>query len=93
MLLSAGSRRPLSSPPASARKTDGQSTTCTWLFPPSPEIPRLLDLLHRLCDESGRDYDAIEKTAPFAFDVRPDGSKAGELAETLLAFCAAGVRA
>jgi F420-dependent oxidoreductase-like protein len=46
---------------------------------PSPEIPRQLDLLRRLCDEVGRDYDAIEKTAPFGFDVGPDGSKTQEL--------------
>lgn len=50
---------------------------------PSPEIPRLLDLLRRLCDEAGREYDAIEKTAPFFFDVGPDGSKVGELVERL----------
>src|SRR5256714_2217001 len=46
---------------------------------PSPEIPRQLDLLRRLCDQEGRDYDAIEKTAPFAFDVGDDGAKTGEL--------------
>jgi F420-dependent oxidoreductase-like protein len=46
---------------------------------PSPEIPRQLDVLRRLCDEEGRDYDAIEKTAPFGFDVGPDGSKTQEL--------------
>ena len=46
---------------------------------PSPEIPRKLDLLKRLCDEAGRDYDAIEKTAPFGFDVGEDGAKADEV--------------
>lgn len=46
---------------------------------PGPEIPRQLELLTRLCDEAGRDYAAIEKTAPFAFDVGDDGSKVGEL--------------
>jgi alkanesulfonate monooxygenase SsuD/methylene tetrahydromethanopterin reductase-like flavin-dependent oxidoreductase (luciferase family) len=50
---------------------------------PSPEIPRQLDLLRRLCEEEGRDFDAIEKTAPFAFDVGEDGSKAGEVVERL----------
>jgi len=48
-------------------------------IPPSPEIPRQLDLLRRLCDEEGRDYDAIEKTAPFLFDVGEGGSKVDEL--------------
>jgi hypothetical protein len=28
---------------------------------PGPDIPRQLDLLKRLCDEAGPDYDAIEK--------------------------------
>jgi hypothetical protein len=31
----------------------------------------------------GRDYDAIEKTAPFGFDVGPDGSKTQELLRQL----------
>jgi F420-dependent oxidoreductase-like protein len=46
---------------------------------PSPEIPRQLELLRRLCENEGRDYDAIEKTAPFGFDVGADGSKVGEV--------------
>ncbi|HKS70624.1 MAG TPA: LLM class flavin-dependent oxidoreductase, partial [Ktedonobacterales bacterium] len=50
---------------------------------PSPEIPRQLELLRRLCEQEGRDYDAIEKTAPFGFDVGADGSKVGELLSQL----------
>ena len=50
---------------------------------PSPEIPRQLELLRRLCDEAGRDYDAIEKTVPFGFDVGADGSKVGEVIDKL----------
>ncbi|HEX9043526.1 MAG TPA: TIGR03560 family F420-dependent LLM class oxidoreductase [Candidatus Limnocylindrales bacterium] len=46
---------------------------------PSNEIPRQLDQLHRLCDEAGRDYAAIEKTVPFGFDVGEHGEKVGEL--------------
>jgi F420-dependent oxidoreductase-like protein len=46
---------------------------------PSPEIPRKLELLRQLCEREGRDYDAIEKTAPFGFDVGEGGEKAGEL--------------
>jgi F420-dependent oxidoreductase-like protein len=48
-------------------------------IPPSPELPQKLELLKRLCDDAGRDYDAIEKTAPFAFDVGADGAKVPEL--------------
>jgi alkanesulfonate monooxygenase SsuD/methylene tetrahydromethanopterin reductase-like flavin-dependent oxidoreductase (luciferase family) len=50
---------------------------------PSPDIPRQLDLLRRLCDQEGRDYNAIEKTAPFGFDVGTDGSKAGDVVAQL----------
>jgi len=46
---------------------------------PSPEIPRQLELLRQLCEKEGRDLDAIEKTAPFAFDVGEDGRKIPEL--------------
>jgi F420-dependent oxidoreductase-like protein len=50
---------------------------------PSPEIPRQLELLRQMCEREGRDYDAIEKTAPFSFDVGPNGSKAREVVEQL----------
>jgi alkanesulfonate monooxygenase SsuD/methylene tetrahydromethanopterin reductase-like flavin-dependent oxidoreductase (luciferase family) len=50
---------------------------------PSNEIPRQLALLRRLCDDAGRDYEAIEKTAPFGFDVGDDGAKAPEVVEQL----------
>ena len=50
---------------------------------PGPNIPDKLALLRRLCDEAGRDYDAIEKTAPFGFDVGEHGEKAGEVIEQL----------
>jgi F420-dependent oxidoreductase-like protein len=50
---------------------------------PSPEIGQKLEVLRRLCDEVGRDYDTIEKTAPFGFDVGEHGEKAGEVVEQL----------
>ena len=50
---------------------------------PSPEIPRKLDVLRRHCETEGRDYDEIEKTCAFAFDVGEDGEKAGELIEQI----------
>jgi F420-dependent oxidoreductase-like protein len=58
---------------------------------PSPDIGRKLDVLRRLCDEQGRDYDAIEKTAPFGFDVGDDGSRAGEVVERLRWLSSMGV--
>lgn len=60
---------------------------------PSPEIPRQLDLLRRLCEEEeGRDFDAIEKTAPFGFDVGPDGSKTQELLGQLRGLSGMGIQ-
>src|SRR5947208_3824768 len=46
---------------------------------PGPEIPQKLAILRQHCEAEGRDYDAIEKTCMFAFDVGEDGSKADEL--------------
>ena len=59
---------------------------------PSPEIPRQLELLRRLCEQEGRDYDAIEKTAPFGFDVGPDGSKVGPLLDQLRWLASMGIQ-
>jgi alkanesulfonate monooxygenase SsuD/methylene tetrahydromethanopterin reductase-like flavin-dependent oxidoreductase (luciferase family) len=46
---------------------------------PGPDIPQKLEALRRSCDEEGRDYNAIEKTSPFAFDVGENGEKSDEL--------------
>jgi F420-dependent oxidoreductase-like protein len=46
---------------------------------PGPQIPQKLEVLRQHCEAEGRDYDAIEKTCMFAFDVGEDGSKVGEL--------------
>ena len=46
---------------------------------PSPEIPRKLDVLRARCTAEGRDYDTIERTCAFRFDVGEDGSKLDEL--------------
>jgi alkanesulfonate monooxygenase SsuD/methylene tetrahydromethanopterin reductase-like flavin-dependent oxidoreductase (luciferase family) len=59
---------------------------------PGPDIPRQLDLLRRLCDEHGRDYDAIEKTAPFGFDVGDDGSRAREVVDQLRWLAGMGIQ-
>jgi len=59
---------------------------------PSPEIPRQLELLRQMCEREGRDYEAIEKTAPFFFDVGPDGSKSGEVVEKLRWLAGMGIQ-
>jgi F420-dependent oxidoreductase-like protein len=46
---------------------------------PGPQIPKKLEVLRQHCEAEGRDYDTIEKTCMFAFDVGEDGSKSGEL--------------
>jgi F420-dependent oxidoreductase-like protein len=46
---------------------------------PGPDIPQKLDALRRHCDKIGRDYDEIEKTCAFLFDVGPRGEKTGQL--------------
>jgi alkanesulfonate monooxygenase SsuD/methylene tetrahydromethanopterin reductase-like flavin-dependent oxidoreductase (luciferase family) len=59
---------------------------------PSPDIPRLLEMLRRLCEAEGRDYDAIEKTAPFGFDVGENGAKAGEIRDQLRWLAGMGIQ-
>ena len=46
---------------------------------PRPEIPEKLHILRRHCEAEGRNYDSIEKTCAFAFDVGEDGQKVGQL--------------
>jgi F420-dependent oxidoreductase-like protein len=70
LIAGAGEKRTL---PLVARYADACNV------PPMPDLPLKLDLLRRLCEEAGRDYDAIEKTAPFAFDVGERGEKVEEL--------------
>ena len=46
---------------------------------PRAEIPEKLDILRRHCEAEGRNYEEIEKTCAFAFDVGEDGQKVGQL--------------
>jgi F420-dependent oxidoreductase-like protein len=50
---------------------------------PTPELDHKLDVLREHCEREGRDYDEIEKTVLFNFDVGPDGERTGELVEQL----------
>jgi F420-dependent oxidoreductase-like protein len=50
---------------------------------PSPELPRKLEVLREHCEREGRNYDEIEKTSIFRFDVGPKGEKAGEVIDQL----------
>jgi F420-dependent oxidoreductase-like protein len=59
---------------------------------PGPEIPKKLEALRQHCEAEGRDYNAIEKTCAFAFDVGEDGSKVGELIGQLRWLASMGIQ-
>ena len=59
---------------------------------PGPEIPQKLAILRQHCEAEGRDYDAIEKTCMFAFDVGEDGSKVDELIGQLRWLASMGIQ-
>src|SRR5215208_857523 len=46
---------------------------------PGPQVPGKLAVLRRHCEAEGRDYEDIEKTCAFAFDVGESGEKVEEL--------------
>jgi len=48
-----------------------------------PELGHKLDVLREHCEREGRDYDEIEKTAYFTFDVGEKGEKAAETIDAL----------
>ena len=50
---------------------------------PGPDLARKLDVLRAHCDAEGRDYDEIEKTCYFIFDVGAKGEKAGQIVDQL----------
>lgn len=59
---------------------------------PGPDLPAKLDVLRRHCEAEGRDYEEIEKTVIFPFDLGEDGAKAGELVEELRRLEALGIQ-
>jgi F420-dependent oxidoreductase-like protein len=59
---------------------------------PSPDMPDKLELLSRLCEDVGRDYDAIEKTCVLPVDVGDDGGGTAELIGELRRIASEGVR-
>ena len=83
LIAGSGERRTL---PLVARYADA----CN--LQPSPEIPRQLDILRRLCEREGRDYDSIEKTVPFGFDVGERGEKVGDVIGQLTWLAGMGIQ-
>jgi F420-dependent oxidoreductase-like protein len=50
---------------------------------PGPDLAHKLDVLREHCEREGRDYDDIEKTCYFLFDVGEKGEKAGAVVDQL----------
>jgi F420-dependent oxidoreductase-like protein len=59
---------------------------------PKPEIPKKLEVLRQHCEAEGRDYEKIEKTCAFAFDVGENGEKADELTGQLRWLAGMGIQ-
>jgi F420-dependent oxidoreductase-like protein len=57
---------------------------------PSPEMGRKLDVLRQHCEDVGRNYDEIEKTVGFRFDVGDKGEKVDQTIEQLRQLAASG---
>jgi F420-dependent oxidoreductase-like protein len=49
----------------------------------SADLEHKLDVLRRHCEAEGRDYDSIEKTVGYSFDVGRQGERAGQIVEDL----------
>ncbi len=50
---------------------------------PGPDLDHKLDVLRQHCEAEGRDYDEIEKTVLFNFDIGERGEKVGEIVQQL----------
>jgi F420-dependent oxidoreductase-like protein len=59
---------------------------------PGPDIEHKLDVLRRHCEAEGRDYEEIEKTAVFRFDVGDNGEKVGETIDQLRWLAGMGIQ-
>jgi F420-dependent oxidoreductase-like protein len=74
LIAGEGERRTL---PLVARYADACSLR------PGPQIPQKLDVLRRLCEEAGTEYDRIERTCAFAFAPDDGGPVTRELVDNL----------
>ena len=59
---------------------------------PSPELPHKLDVLREHCEREGRNYDEIEKTVLFPFDLGEDGKKIDATIEALRGLAKLGIQ-
>jgi alkanesulfonate monooxygenase len=59
---------------------------------PSPDLPHKLDVLREHCRREGRDYDEIEKTVMFPFDLGENGEKVDTTIEELRGLAELGIQ-
>jgi F420-dependent oxidoreductase-like protein len=59
---------------------------------PTPQLPHKLAVLRAHCEAEGRDYDEIEKTCMFSFDVGDQGEKVGKVIGQLRWLAGMGVQ-
>jgi F420-dependent oxidoreductase-like protein len=57
---------------------------------PSNEVQHKLDVLKQHCEDVGRDYDEIEKTVLYRFDLGENGERVGDIIEDLRGLAALG---
>jgi F420-dependent oxidoreductase-like protein len=57
---------------------------------PTPELAHKLDVLREHCEREGRDYDTIEKTVYYPFDVGEHGAEVGKIVDQLGRFAELG---
>jgi len=62
------------------------------LFGDPPTVRRKLEVLRQHCEAEGRNYDDIEKTVLFPFNLGPDGSGAERGVQQIAAFAEVGVQ-
>ena len=58
---------------------------------PGPDVAHKLDVLREHCEREGRDYDDIEKTVVYQFDLGERGERVGEVIEGLRPLAALGI--
>jgi F420-dependent oxidoreductase-like protein len=59
---------------------------------PGPDIPHKLDVLRAHCEAEGRDYDEIERTCMYHFDLGERGERAEACVDELRQLAAAGIQ-
>jgi F420-dependent oxidoreductase-like protein len=58
---------------------------------PTPEIPQKLEALRRHCEREGTDFERIERTAPWTFDLDDGGPKTAEVLRRLAWLAGMGI--